>query len=905
MGFGDSINLGLEDAIQAVKSAAGFVSLKDRTIGESDLPWQSGTSTISSKFFQSISIDSSRWDKLFPYRLLVIDAKNNRVIQNSKGALAVPNVSVSVGTGSALITFDASNSSSWIFTLPITPQQLTIQDQYAIQTSMTLRGVLEEHSGVRLKMINAQGTMGVWAQRSNVTTPSGTPGILQSVFGGTLNALGDVLGQVSKIVNTATNNHPANKPVSLLPETSKFGETSTGYYQALKLQQFLEQYSEAKKDPNNATWRLVFDIPKQNQSFIVTPMMYDWLQNVSKPMEIQYRFQLKAWRRVNLGVNPNTQELSNQPLTPGALQRILNTFNQCQQLLSASLNLIGAVRSDVQAPLNALKQTVLLIKGLIGVINTAADLPNQIASDYRSAISSFINTFLSTILGSVSDPKMIAAAKSIAAALQQFEGLSLDAVSNKQSANSNGQISSAASQSGGASSRLGSAGVQQGNSSGQLGSAAAISLSLNSINNIFSKPEAYFVLLDKVPLNSLSLTNEQQSVVQGILEDASQTTVAQLKEFRNTIQQLAIQLSNNFGAGSEEYNRIYNLPPPTPRIQPMTLDEYDLLDSLYNVMAGYDVLTATTTLDDQAIENNMQYVAGLADIAGITFTTPNSKILVPVPFGLTIESISARYLGDPQRWLEIVTLNNLRDPYIDENGFQLSLLSNANGRQVTVNSNVNLYVGQRVVLKSSTQTPAARIILDIDRLSDTSFLLTLDGLPNLDNFTIADSAYVQAYLPGTVNSQQKIFVPSDSPVPDDSSIVPPPGTSNDPLTGLSKVDWLLQDNGDLAINNYGDFRYSSGITNIIQALRIKFGTQAGTVLLHPNFGLNIKVGTISSELQIQELFNSINNMITQDPRFAGVSKLQINLNGPILGISLAVSLPGQIGVFPVSFALTV
>ena len=66
----------------------------------------------------------------------------------------------------------------------------------------------------------------------------------------------------------------------------------------------------------------------------------------------------------------------------------------------------------------------------------------------------------------------------------------------------------------------------------------------------------------------------------------------------------------------------------------------------------------------------------------------------------------------------------------------------------------------------------------------------------------------------------------------------------------------------------------------------------------------MKVGTISSDLQIQDLYTSINNMITQDPRFAGVSNLQITLNGPVLAISLAVQLPGISGVFPVSFALT-
>lgn len=868
MGIGDSLNLGVSDAVQAVKSAAGIVTAVQNTRTPGQLPWQ--ISNIQSKFFQQIQIDPSRWDQLYPYRLLVIDAKTNTVVSGPSGGNTAPTpiITVTPGTGSALITFLADNS-NWIFQLPITPKQLNIQDEYAIQTTMTLRGVLEEHSGVRVKMINAQGSMGVWPQRSSVNKPPGTPGIIQSVFGGTIQALGSVVNQVNSVINTATTGHPANKPVSLRPETSTFGETSTGYYQALKLEQFLEQYSEAKKDPNNATWRLVFDIPKQNQSFVVTPITYDWDQSLAmKPNEVQYKFQLKAWRRINLAQTVESQSPNNQPISPGILQRILQTLSQARQATAAALNLIGAVQSDVEAPLNVLRQTTLFVKNLAGVAITAADLPYQIQTDYASSIAASMVVLQSSIQSNVSNTAVNAQLDSIVAMQNQNEGLTMAAVS-----------------------------------SGQLGSAAAINQSLSPVNNIFTQPQANFTLMDQVPVTSLSLNNAQQKAVTQIVQQASQTSVATLKQYRQTILQTALLLSNSFGTGSAYYNFVFMLPPPKPSILPITLEQYDLLKTLYDVLASYDILTATTQIDDNTIQTNMEYVAGLAAEAGITFNIPSSKILVPVPFGLTIEAIAARYLDNPLRWVEIATLNNLRDPYIDENGFQLPLLSNANGRNAIVGNNTNLYIGQKVMLQSATQTPSGRTILNIDRLSDTSFLLTFDGLPNLDNFKLADMAYVQAYLPGTVNSQQKIFIPSNLAVPNDSSIIPPPSTASDPLTALSKVDWLLTDAGDLAVNNYGDFRYSSGITNIIQALRIKFGSRAKTLLTHPTFGLNVRVGSISSELQLQDLYNSINEMISQDPRFQSVSNLQITLNGPVLGISLGVSLPGQTGVFPVSFAL--
>jgi hypothetical protein len=94
------------------------------------------------------------------------------------------------------------------------------------------------------------------------------------------------------------------------------------------------------------------------------------------------------------------------------------------------------------------------------------------------------------------------------------------------------------------------------------------------------------------------------------------------------------------------------------------------------------------------------------------------------------------------------------------------------------------------------------------------------------------------------------------------------------------------------------------MTNIIQALRIKFGSIAGTVLLHPEFGLGIKPGTINGGLNAQEIYSSINSQLIQDPRFAGIGNLQVILNGPTLTINLGVILANKQGVFPITFQVT-
>ena len=336
----------------------------------------------------------------------------------------------------------------------------------------------------------------------------------------------------------------------------------------------------------------------------------------------------------------------------------------------------------------------------------------------------------------------------------------------------------------------------------------------------------------------------------------------------------------------------------------MTIDEFNILQQFYELVQAYDVLTATNQLDNDQILNNMEYVQALAATSDIEFNISNSKIQVPVPYGLNVEQIAMRYLGDPQRWLEIVTLNELREPYIDQNGFQYSLLSNASGRSIVINGNQDLFIGQTIFLNSNTQVATARTIINMQTLTQNSFLVTLDGLANLDVFTTVDQAYIQAYLPGTVNSQNSIWVPSNLPAPAYDQINIPASVANVDLVGLSKVDWQINTlTGDLVINNTGDFQLSAGINNIVQALAIKFNTPLGSCLLNPDFGFGVKPGTMVSDTSAADIYNNINKLVTSDPRFSGISGLQVNITPPSLNISLGIGLSGIQGLFPIQFQL--
>jgi hypothetical protein len=843
---------------QAAKAAAGSASQG---------PWSGKKS--SGSFFKSIKIDGKRWNKLYPYRLLVWDVGAN----GGKGAIAGTG-----GSSDSIKIFTESNApgrytisfqpigNKWQFQLPITPQQYSVSTPYAINVSATLRGIAEEHSGTRFKMINCGGTMGVWPQRRNLNSPPGSPTNLETLFSGTLEAFGGLKRQVDKLVNVLN----PKKALDLSPQGPEL--EGTGYYQALLLDQFLEQYAEAKRRPENAGWRLVFDIPKENQSFIVTPIQFAYSRAMDSPGETKYSFQLKAWRRIDINQPVAPSGFDSLELKQNDILSLISAIEESRRTLGAVVNLVRAVRSDAAAVFNLLRETALFFKDLAGVVITMADLPDQIKSDASSVFKDTVSK-LDDFAFKKNDGGISAALKKtlsdIKKGLTSREGVSESFVS-----------------------------------SGQLGQNAVEAQATDPTADIFQNPEQNFDLFNAVSTDQVNFNFAQQERIDTDLEDVRLTTVDDLIQARATLLELALQISDAFGSGSSDYNKIYSRSAPKDRVQEMSIDEFAVLRTLYDTIQALDSVTSTNELDQGRTQSAFEYVGSLANASEIEFNSNSqAKTRVPVPFGLNMEQIAARYLGNPDRWLEIATLNDMRSPYIDEDGFFLNLLSNADGRRFNIESNTNLFVGQKINLLSLTQPTVTRRIINIERIGSANYLITTDGLDNLDVYTTADNARMRAYLPGTVNSQDQFYIPSDLQVTDTVLSRPVPSTSGDPLVGLSKVDWLLTDSGDLATDAFGDFRLAAGMTNLIQALKMKFATPPGRLIKHPGFGAGLTPGISTADLNDSDVIRQIIVSIDNDPRYGQILSLNVQKDGPTYSVAVAVTLADGSGVFPISFVL--
>lgn len=905
--FTDTSNFLPNNVPNVPGAAAGLNS--DEKIDNGILPWSKDKSA-SSAFFPPQAIDPKRWNKLYPYRLLVVDVSGGfpTIVNGRTGASGLSNFSESAvksaagglaGAAAGISTFVGQSkgetgleyiisqetiSGSWIATLPISPQQLNIKDIFAINTSSTMRGIIEEHNGVKFKMISMQGTTGIWPKRPTIEGSIKSPSIRESLLGGTIQAAQNLVENASFFGNIFSGNHP-NKPRQA-ESPLKDGGFSTGYYQALYLAQFLERYAEAKKNPATKNWRLVLDIPKQNQSFIVTPVSFTLMQSQQKTNEILFNIQLKAWKRIALGQAVNAAGGKLPDLDPNLFQRVIDTISATRSTLAASVNLVKAVRSDFQVPFNAMRQTVYALKDAAGLTISAADLPRQIIEDYKDAISD-ATQILQTLDGDrIQAPSGGGGASS---------GTNFKTITSGDTA---GNIALAIKEKGRTYEGMSSSFVSQ----GALGEGAKQGTKTDPINNVFKNPEENFDFFNGIELSELELTPQQQLAIQQESQRAELVTIGDLREFRQELLNLALDISNNFGSGDSTYSTLYNKATPKTRATQLTIRENEILNSIFESIQMYDLLTATKAFDDNKAVNNMEYVGGLADEAGISFEQLPSKLLAPVPFGASIEEIAARYMGNADKWIEIATVNNLRSPYIDESGFVLNFISNADGRRFNVDNSENqLFIGQVVTILSDTVPLFIRKITDIEKISDNNYLVTVDGLDNLDNLTIVDNARMQGYLPGTVNSQNQIYIPVSAPSEADDRIFEIPSIDYTSLVKISKVDFLLTENNDIAINSVGDFRLANGLTNLIQALKLKIQTQKGSLLRHLDYGIGLKHGISIADIETGAILNALNEMIQNDPRYEEITKISIRISGSTLGIDMAVTIPNSTGIVPVSF----
>lgn len=752
------------------------------------------------------------------------------------------------------ITDIATNTIIKEIFLPLPPSSFVMDIPSATQLTVTLDGIIEESNGAPLRNINISGSTGIVNKSSSIYNKENKPNNSSNAwyktaadyairFGGLNNTVGSVQN-ISNVTQNAvqrvkkTLGFDSNNFYVLNDEDSKLINV-TGFYWFHSLLRFFEYYLHIKKSKIGKSYRLGFNVYKDKQFFFVVLNNFRWQKNQGS-LEYTYSISLTAWKKnqsagtrksINIGSTPVSSKFN-------LFDSVRNAISGARQTISSFKNLSYALNQDIyENYVSVLDQINLLVKDLQGQFFSVLDFSSH--------------------LDDKSGPLGLADALS-AAIKENWDTLGPEI--NKISS-SNYSFSSEASS---ASPLYSLENKTSGNNQAQ--------------KNILPKdlknnPFKYAKVLEQISISSLNLNEKSLNAINVESQKARQLTVYDLIKYREKVKSF-----------SETFSKV------ATENKSLSSKHISISSQLNDVILSIDQLI--NYFKNQPKNSSNDYYNYYIDYAvsnGLNLSKANSKFFVPFPVDATLESLSVQYLGDPGRWIEIAALNGLKSPYIDEEGFIKFLSSNGSQSTILLSNKENLYVGQVLTISSDVETSQKIKITQITEFSKNEFLVSFEDELDLSLYKTIDNAKIKGYLPNTVNSSMLIAIPSQAdPINQDQVNLGPGLDQLNSVAQLSKIDFLLTDQGDIALSPNGDIKKASGLTNLSQAAKIKLFTVQGSMLHRPDFGNPLQAGVSIANFNAKQYLIQLSNMFGQDERFTGILISNVNVKGPSVDVNLLI-----------------
>lgn len=432
----------------------------------------------------------------------------------------------------------------------------------------------------------------------------------------------------------------------------------------------------------------------------------------------------------------------------------------------------------------------------------------------------------------------------------------------------------------------------------------------------------FYSIFDSQFINNINLTNEEQNIIDNEIARVQFFSKNDFLKIKHNIVDYRDRMADIYNLSDNSYNAVYGKSSIPPQLNPTIVDLNYLL-VLQNSIKSVDFVLANFFAVDSAFDA-FALARANAQNPDINIGQYNSGKLVKINYGEDLHSLANRYLGDPNKWIDIAIANGLKPPYIDEVGQRIPLLANGNENQINltktdINGQLNIdkfYINQPIFLQSNVQVVAdQRTIVSIREVPVSGeIILELDGESNLDIYKISESAHVRVFAPNTINSSFYVLIPSQEPLPDDrKEEVPWFLAKSAEDEKRTKVDLYIGDDGELNLTPNGDLKLSYGLENGIQAIKLKIVTELNSLRYHPTFGLVNVLGKKNSNIEeITELITqSIVSQIEADGRYDRVENLSVdylvndknNQGVSAIAISLTVRLAGGTQVIPISFTV--
>ena len=439
---------------------------------------------------------------------------------------------------------------------------------------------------------------------------------------------------------------------------------------------------------------------------------------------------------------------------------------------------------------------------------------------------------------------------------------------------------------------------------------------LSDIKTIFR----FYTVFDNIAINSINLSNEENALVTSTTTAVSLYTKNDFIALKENIVDYRDRQADILGLTDATYNSTVNRSPVATQMTASVAD-ISYLETLQASIQSVDFILSNLFAVDVAVDP-FALARANANNPDVNIGQYSSGQLVRFNYGDDLEALAYRYLGDPNKWIDIAIANGLQPPYIDEVGQAVPLQANGSGNQINitatdsngVDNSTKFYFNQTIFLQSTAQPFAdQRNIISIEQIPVTGdLIITLDGDSNLDEYKTVDNAYVRVYAPHTANSALFILIPSTQPLPNQRQETVPwflaKSAQDEKQAG---IDLLLTANDDIAFTANNDIALSYGLQNAVQAMRLKIVTELGELRYHPGFGLVNVIGSKNNNLDAIKgsIISSLTNSVAQDSRFDRIESLNVFYqantgSGSLFAINLEVRLAGSSDqVIPISFTI--
>lgn len=775
-----------------------------------------------------------------------------------------------------------------VLTMPLPPQSISIDVPSAVVTTVTMRGITEEHNDAPLRVISISGTTGLMPRAISTPSSTGSSNVLDYAFKNTISAAKKVVNTFEKAataISNFTDGKKFNSPLVSVEDIEGKSGQANAYTIIHNMSRFFDMYLAAKRQGAKKLF-LSFYMHKDQMYYDCTLNGYS-IRKVAGSLEYQYSIKLTAWRRRPVPVGSTR---------PGAKIAQVNTAVDGQNpfaLINATLDsaikgvneasgiLKGFSKDFDTAVLSPLKKIGLLVKAAGGLATNMSNFPSAISNLSKNAIKEAVkNISAGTGFGSFSEFESLNKKLKV-------KGLSSPAaVGQKNDYKSNviiNQVSKTESQT------TAIEAVDEDDS--------------DPFAEIFKNPEEYQDFFGFFKTEDLNLPSSLQALISNEINAALALTADDVKDMRVKFESFISSYSEAIGGGSEAYNRVSGKGAVRKASKALSVTDIVLLSQFNDIMQVFDKVVII--LQESDALSSIDYAAFYSDYAktnGIGFENNSSKFYVPFEFGASLERMAVKYLGVADRWIEIAAINGLKAPYVDEDGFTIDFKGSGSGTSFSVATTERLYVGQVISISSDTQQAQTRKIKSIDIVSSVEAILTLDGDATLALFKIVDNAKLQAFLPNTVNSNMLLAIPSDVPVNIPGSIRTNPSEEDlSVFNYTAKADFMLvfnnQNFADIAFSS-SDVKIARGLTNLVQAANIKVLTKVGDLLQDPTFGNPIVIGSSIAEIDIKKVLADLSDLFSEDPRFKNVLAAKITNKGPTVVTDMLIGLQNSEAYLP-------